>query len=393
MDFELTREQVMIRDNVREFMDKEIGPVCQQMDEEDRFPEDLFPQMGSLGYLGLSLPVEYGGEGLEFFASILAAEQMGRVSPAVGLSYCAHANLCAHNIARNGNEEQKRKFLPGLCAGTLVGCMGLTEPGAGSDAVGISTTAVKDGKHYLLNGSKTFITNAPIADVALVYAKTSPEKKSRGITAFLVEKGTPGFSVSRRIEKIGHHGSPTGELVFMDARVPEENVLGRVDQGVRVMMNGLDSERIIVAALCLGIGLAALELALSYSRKREQFGRPICEFQLTKAKLADMYTENEAARGLIYRAASLAEKSGEGGKGTELHKLAAAAILYTAEATSRATANSVQIHGGYGYTTEYPINRFYRDSKLYEIGAGTSEVRRLLIADELIRRGIGGRQA
>lgn len=388
MDFSFSRQQSMIRDNVREFMEKEIAPQCAQMDAEDRFPDGLFQKMGALGYLGLSISTEYGGEGLDFLCSIIAAEQIGRVSPAVGLSYCAHANLCAHNIELNGSEDQKRRYLPGLCAGTLVGCMGLTEPGAGSDAVGITTAAVKDGDYFILNGSKTFITNAPIADVALVYAKTDPEKKSRGITAFIVEKGTPGFSVSRRIEKIGHHGSPTGELVFMDAKVPAQNVLGQVNQGVRVMMNGLDSERIIVAALCLGLGTAALELALSYSRKREQFGKPICEFQLIKAKLADMYTENEASRGLIYRAAALAQGSGEGGKGTELHKLAAAAILYTAEASSRAAANSLQIHGGYGYTTEYPINRFYRDSKLYEIGAGTSEIRRLLIADELLRRGL-----
>jgi len=387
MDFNLSRQQTMIRDNVRFFMEKEIGPVCERMDEEDRFPDGLFPKMGSLGFLGLCISPEYGGEGLDFLSGILATEQMGRVSPAVGLSYCAHANLCAHNIERNGSEDQKRRFLPGLCDGTIIGCMGLTEPGAGSDAVGITTTAVRDGNHFILNGSKTFITNAPIADVALVYAKTSPEAKSRGITAFIVEKGTPGFSVSRRIEKMGHHGSPTGELVFMDAKVPAENVLGEVNRGVRVMMNGLDSERVIVAALSLGLGTAALELALSYSRKREQFGRPIGEFQLIKAKLADMYTENEAARGLVYRAAVLAENTGEGGKGTELHKLAAAAILYTAEASSRAAANSLQIHGGYGYTTEYPVNRFYRDAKLYEIGAGTSEIRRLLIADELLRKG------
>jgi isovaleryl-CoA dehydrogenase len=389
MNFELDREHIMVRTHVREFMEKEVGPHCEEMDHTDSFPQGLWGKLGALGFLGLSVSQEYGGEGMDFFASVLAAEQMGRVSPAVGLSYCAHSNLCAHNLEANGNEKQKSLYLPGLCSGKLIGCMGLTEPGAGSDAVGISTTAQRDGDFYVLNGSKTFITNAPIADIALVYAKTDVSKGSRGITAFLVEKGTPGFGVSRKIEKMGHHGSPTGELVFNNAKVPAENILGKKDEGVRVMMNGLDVERIIVAALCLGIGSAALELGLDYSRKRQQFGRPICEFQLIKAKLADSYTELEAARGLIYRACALAHKSREGGKGTDLHKLAAAAILYTAEAVSRAVDSSVQIHGGYGYTTEYPINRFYRDAKLYEIGAGTSEVRRMLIANELIRRGVG----
>ncbi|MBU2489095.1 MAG: acyl-CoA dehydrogenase family protein, partial [Proteobacteria bacterium] len=323
-------------------------------------------------------------------AGALAAEQMARVSPAVGLSWVAHTNLCAHNIETNGNEDQKCRYLPGLCSGKLMGCMGLTEPDAGSDAVGIRTTAEADGNGFILNGAKTFITNGPVADLALVYAKTDEAAGARGISAFLVEKGTPGFTVSKKIEKIGHRGSPTGELAFSGCRVPGENVLGEVNAGVRVMMRGLDVERIAVAALALGTGVACLELALKYARKRKQFGRPICDFQLIQAKLADMYTHMEASRGLIWRAASLAEQSSHGGKGTELHRLAAAAILFTAEAASQAATDAVQIHGGYGYTLDFPVNRFFRDAKLYEIGAGTSEIRRLLIARELIQKGLGG---
>ncbi len=390
MDFSLDTEHRMIRDNVAEFMQKEIAPRAEEIDREDRFPDGLWEQMGSLGFLGLSVAQEYGGEGMGYLASVLAAEQMARVSPAVGLSWVAHTNLCAHNLEKNGNEDQKRRFLPGLCSGRLVGCMGLTEPDAGSDAVGIRTTAEADGDGFVLNGAKTFITNGPVADLALVYAKTDEAACARGITAFLVEKGTPGFTVSRKIEKIGHRGSPTGELAFSGCRVPRENVLGQVNQGIKVMMRGLDVERIAVAALSLGIGVECLDLALKYSRKRRQFGRPICEFQLVQAKLADMYTRMEAARGLIWRGASLAERSGHGGKGTELHRLAAAAILFTAEAASQAATDAVQIHGGYGYTLDFPVNRFFRDAKLYEIGAGTSEIRRLLIARELIQKGFSG---
>jgi isovaleryl-CoA dehydrogenase len=314
---------------------------------------------------------------------------MARTCPALSLSYSAHANLCADNLNRNANTDQKRKYLPGLCSGDLVGSMALTEPNAGSDAVSILTRAIRDGDDFLLNGTKMFITNAPIADVMLVYAKTDIEKKAKGITAFIVEKGFQGFSVSRKLDKMGNRGSPTGEVIFDDCRVPAQNVLGEVDNGIHVMMSGLDVERAFVSGATLGIAEGAFELAVKYSTEREQFGKRICNFQLIKAKLADMYTEIEAARGLVYRAAVIADQSHRGGRGTEVHKVAAAAILFAAETATRVVNQALQVHGGYGYMAEFAINRFYRDAKLFEIGAGTSEIRRIVIADEIIRRGTG----
>ncbi len=385
MDFELTREQIMIKKSVKEFISKEIAPVAEEIDKTDKFPSGIWRKMGDMDLLGLNTAVEYGGSGYDILTHTLAAEEMSFVCPGLALSYLAHSNLCMHNLERNANEAQKKKYLPGLCSGELIGCLGLTEPDAGSDAVGITTSAVRDGDSFLLNGSKMFITNGPEADVAIVYTKTDMEKGSHGITAFIVEKDFPGYSVAQKLDKMGNRGSTTGELVFMDCRVPEANILGEIDNGVKVIMNGLDVERIVLSGISLGMGGAALELALDYARNRKQFGQSICNFQLIKAKLADMYTELEAARGLVYRAATLIQnKKGSGGKGTEVHKMAAAAILFSAEAASRAVAESLQIHGGYGYMNEYPINRLYRDAKLYEIGGGTSEVRRLLIADELI---------
>jgi len=384
MDFELTREQIMIKKSVKEFISKEIAPVAEEIDKNDKFPPGIWRKMGDVDLLGLNTAVEYGGSGYDILTHTLAAEEMGFVCPGLALSYVAHSNLCMHNLERNANEAQKKKYLPGLCSGELIGCLGLTEPDAGSDAVGITTSAVRDGDSFLLNGSKMFITNGPEADVAIVYTKTDMEKGSHGITAFIVEKNFPGYSVSRKLDKMGNRGSTTGELVFMDCRVPEANILGELDNGVKVIMNGLDVERVVLSGISLGMGGAALELALDYARNRKQFGQSICNFQLIKAKLANMYTELEAARGLVYRAAVLVQKTERGGKGTEVHKMAAAAILFAAEAASRAVDESLQIHGGYGYMNEFPINRLYRDAKLYEIGGGTSEVRRLLIANELI---------
>lgn len=389
MDFELSNEQKRIQKSVREFMLKEVSPITDEIDRDDIFPSELWKKMGSADILGVNIAEEYGGCGYNLLTTALVMEQMGRISPAVALSVGANINLCAHNLEKNATEKQKKKYLPGICSGDLIGCLGLTEPGAGSDAVGIQTTAEKKGEYFILNGSKMFITNAPIADIALVYAKTEPEKGAHGITAFLVEKGFEGFSVSKNIEKMGHRGSPTGELIFNNCLVPVENVVGEVNQGIKVMMRGLDIERTVVAAMALGIGETALELALKYSKQRRQFGEEICNFQLVKAKLADMYTEIEAAKYLVYRAAVLADKVQNGGKGTEVHKVAAAAVLFTAEAVSRAVDQSLQIHGGYGYTLDFPINRFYRDAKLYEIGAGTSEIRRILIGNELIKHGLG----
>ena len=389
MDFELTREQKMIQKNVKEFMKKEIAPIAEELDRECHLPEGIWQTFGDLGLLGLGIPEEYDGSGMDKFTFTLVVEQIARICPGLALSYVAHSNLCAHNIEHNASEAQKQKYLPGLCSGDRIGCLGLTEPGAGSDAVGIQTTAERDGDHFVINGSKMFITNAPIADIALIYTKTNMEKKARGITAFIVEKGLPGFSVGPKMDKMGHRCSPTSELIFNDCRVPAENIVGELDGGINVMMTGLDTERVAVAGLALGIGETALELGLKYAKSRHQFNQPISDFQMVKAKLANMYTEIEAARGLIYRAALVADQANRGGKGTEVHKLAAAAILLAGEAANRATNESLQLHGGYGYTTEYPINRFYRDAKLMEIGAGTSDIRRLVVADELIKRGPG----
>ncbi|MDQ7783323.1 MAG: acyl-CoA dehydrogenase family protein [Desulfomonilaceae bacterium] len=389
MDFELTEEQRIVQQNVRRFMLKEIWPVAEQIDREDKLPLDVWKSMGDLGILGVTVPEEYGGSDFELLTAVLVIEQIGRVCPALAVSYGAHANLCADNLNRNGTEVQKRKYLPGLCSGDLIGCLALTEPNAGSDAMSIRTGAVEDGDWFVLNGTKMFITNAPIGDVFIVYARTGqsrPVKES--FTAFIVEKGFPGFRVSRALEKMGNRGSPTGEIVFEDCRVPRENVLGQVNGGVKVMMGGLDVERAFFSGEPLGIAQGAFELARQYAMQREQFGRPIADFQLIKAKLADMYTEIEAARGLVYRAAILADGMQRGGKGTEVHKLAAAAMLFAAETATRVANQALQIHGGYGYMLEYPINRYYRDSKLYEIGAGTSEIRRMLIADEILQRGL-----
>lgn len=388
MDFQLTREQLMIQKNIREFMKKEIDPIADIIDQEDKFPEGIWKTLGDLGALGIGLPAEYGGIEYDTLTFVLVLEQMGRVCPALGLSYGAHTNLCAHNLARNGSEELKQKYLPRLISGEMVGCMALTEPEAGSDAVSIQTSAEHIKDHYVLNGSKIFITNALDADVALVYAKTDAEKGAKGFSAFLVEKDFPGFSVSGKIYKMGNRGSSTGELFFSDCIVPEENLVGEKNIGILVMMNGLDVERTIYAGLALGLAEGAMELALRYSKKRKQFQKSICEFQLIKAKLANMYTEIEAARSLVYRTATMADHAVKGGRGTDIHKMAAASILFAAETASRAVNDAVQIHGGYGYTTEYAVNRFYRDAKLYEIGAGTSEIRRIVIADEIIKRGL-----
>lgn len=387
MDFTLTKEQILIQKSVREFMLKEVAPFTETIDADDWFPKGLWKKMGDAGILGINIGTEYGGSGYDIFTSMLAMVEMAKISPAIALSYGANVNLCIHNLERNSNAEQKSKYLPGLCSGELVGCLGLTEPDAGSDAVGIMTTAeFKDG-FYILNGSKMFITNAPMADVGIAYAKTDMAAGARGITAFIIEKDFKGFSVSGHINKIGHRGSPTGEIIFTDCQVPEKNILGKLNNGIAVMMTGLDVERIIIAGMALGCAETALELALKYAKQRKQFGKYISTFQLIKGKLADMYTEIEAARSLLYRAAILAGKAEKGGKGTEVHKLAAAAILFTAEVASRAVNESLQIHGGYGYTLDYPINRFFRDAKLYEIGAGTSEIRRIIIANELIGKG------
>jgi len=375
----LSEDQILIRDTVARFTQKEVAPIAEKMDREDYWPEDMFPKLGELGVLGITVPEKYGGIAGTPLTHVLVTEELAKGSAAVSLSYGAHSNLCVHNLYTHGNETQRMNYLPPLCSGRHVGALAITEPQAGSDAVSIQLSAVKDGDAYRLNGTKMFITNAPIADTTIVYAKTDKTKGARGITAFIVESGFEGFSVSRNLEKMGCKGSPTGEVVFDNCRVPESNLLGELNRGVEVMMSGLDIERVVMAGMCLGVSEIAFRASLKYSKEREQFGSPISHFQLIQAKLADMYTNLEAARLLVY---DTAERSTSGQR---LRKESAAAILFAAEATTKICNEAVQIHGGYGYMLEFPVNRYLRDAKLAEIGAGTSEIRRLLIARELLK--------
>jgi len=384
MDFELGEGHKMLASTVQDFMEKEIEPVAYQIDREDKFPDWIWNRLGDLGFLGITISEMYGGGGFDYLAEAILQEQMSRICPALALSCGAHSNLCCDNLYRNATEEQRERYLPPLCSGKHVGALALTEPNAGSDAVAIQMTARKDGDYYVLNGSKMFITNGTTADTFIVYTKTAPTKGARGITAFIVEKGFQGSFTSRHIDKMGNRGSPTAELSFEDYRVPAQNILGEEDQGIRVMMSGLDTERAIFCGYGLGIAQRALELSLKYAKERTQFGQPIGSFQLIQGKLADMYVTVEAARLLAYKASVLATKSERGGKGTEIHKVAAAGILFCAEAGTRTAMDAIQIHGGYGYTLDYPVNRLLRDAKLSEIGAGTSEIRRLIIAEELL---------
>jgi len=374
----LSEEHILIQGSVRRFTKNEIMPIAEQMDQEDYLPEDLFLKFGNLGILGITIPEEYGGAGGDPLSQVLISEELAKGSAGVAISYAAHSNLCAHNLCKNGNEFQRRKYLPHLCTGEKIGALGLTEPEAGSDAMGIQTTAVRDGDIYRLNGSKMFITNGPIADTLLIYTKTANTSGTEAITAFIVERNFEGFSTSNKLKKMGCNSSPTSEVFLDDCIVPAENVLGEENNGVAVMMAGLDIERVVVAGISLGIAEAAFAESLKYSKKRKQFGQPICNFQLIQAKLADMYTGIEAARLLVYDTAIRSAKE------EKLRKESAAAVLFTAEMATRVCLEAVQIHGGYGYMLEFPVNRYLRDAKLLEIGAGTSEIRRLLIARELL---------
>ena len=385
--FDLSDDQRVLLEHADRFAREPFLPIAQEMDDNESWPDDLFRKIGAQGYLGVTIAEEYGGAGLDLLSGGVVLEAFSRYSHAIGLSVLAHDNLCANNIYRNGNEEQRRKYLPKLCSGEYVGALGMTEPGAGSDAVGgMAMRAQRVGDEYILNGRKTFITNGPIADVVLLYAKTEPELGSRGISAIIVEKGTPGFSVAQKMIKMGFRGSQTGELVFDDCPVPVENVVGGENAGVAVMMGGLDLERAMIAPICVGIGERALQLSVEYSKIREQFGKAISEFQMIQAKLANMYTELEAMRTFVYRALAAAEavEVGGGGRG-EIHKLTASAALFAGESVNRILNDALQIHGGTGYMWESEINRLYRSIKLLEIGAGTSEVRRNIIAEELLR--------
>ncbi len=378
MDFELPEEHQFAYESAFAFAQDEIRPHNAEIESSDDFPPWIWKRLAEQGYTGIAIPEEYGGSGGDFLMAALVARAIGRANSGISMSYGAHLNLCAHNILRNGTETQKERYLPRLAMAEMIGGLGLTEPNAGSDAMGIQTTARETNGGYLLNGTKVFITNGPIADVLIVYAKTRPEAGSRGITAFIFETKTPGFAVARKLQKLGMHGSPTGELVFEDAFVPQENVLGKVNEGYKVVMSGLDLERAYYAVSMVGGIEAALEQSLKYAKERYQFGQPIANFQLVQAKLADMYTDLEAARLMAHRCMWLAQQ------GQRVSKEAAAALLFCARAAMRAADQNLQIHGGWGYLTDFEAERMWRNAKLGEIGAGTNEIRQLLIARELL---------
>ena len=383
MDIDLTEAHRLLRDTVADFAAREIGPIADEIDRADEFPAHLWRRLGDLGLLGVTVDPAYGGAGFDLLAGVLIIEQIARYSGSVALSYGAHANLCVNNIYRNGTEEQRRRYLPALCSGAAVGALALTEPDAGSDAVSIQTRAVRDGDDYVISGTKMYITNGPVADTLVLYAKTRPDAGSRGITAFILEADTPGFAVAKKLDKLGHRGSPTGMLSLQDVRIPAGNVLGRENEGVTVMMSGLDIERAFLAGESLGLAEAALEHSISYAKERHQFGQPIGSFQLIQGKLAEMYTRVEAARWLVYHTAVLAETASR--EGRRVSKEAAAAIMFAAETSTAVALDAIQIHGGYGYLMESPVQRILRDAKLLEIGAGTTEIRKLIIARELLK--------
>ncbi|WP_372016726.1 isovaleryl-CoA dehydrogenase [Tistrella mobilis] len=377
LNFDLGETADMLRQTVTSFSAQEIAPRAAEIDQTNDFPADLWKKMGDLGLLGMTAEEEYGGTGLGYLEHVIAMEEISRGSASVGLSYGAHSNLCVNQISRNGNEEQKRRYLPKLISGDHVGALAMSEPGAGSDVVSMRLKAEKKGDRYILNGTKMWITNGPDADTLVVYAKTDPEAGPRGITAFLIEKGFKGFSVAQKLDKLGMRGSNTGELVFEDCEVPEENVLGGVNKGVHVLMSGLDYERAVLAAGPLGIMQSCMDLVLPYVHERKQFGRPIGEFQLMQGKLADMYVTLSATRAYVYSVAKACDR------GETTRKDAAGAILYAAEKATWMTLEAIQALGGNGYINDYPTGRLLRDAKLYEIGAGTSEIRRMLIGREL----------
>jgi isovaleryl-CoA dehydrogenase len=388
LGFDLGEEHRQILSNADRFAQRELYPVAPKMDAEEWWPPDVFKKMGSAGLLGITIPTELGGAGGDLFSSGLILQALSRWNHAIGLSWVAHDNLCLNNIYRNANDEQRARWVPGLCSGALVGALGLTEPGAGSDALGsMRTTARREGDAYILNGSKIYITNGVVADVVLVYAKTDTAKGAHGISAFVVEKNAPGFKVAQKLEKMGFRGSQTAELVFEDCKIPAANLIGDVDRGVGIVMSGLDLERAMISPICLGISERALQLTIDYAKTREQFGKPIASFQMIQSKLAEMYVRLETMRTFTYRVLAACNhlEHGEGGRG-EIHALTAASVMYAAETMNRILDDAVQVHGGTGYIWESEINRLFRATKLLEIGAGTTEVRKLIISGEILAR-------
>jgi len=377
LNFALGEDIDMLRETVASFAAREIAPRAAEIDRSNEFPADLWRKLGELGLLGITVGEEYGGSNMGYLAHIVAMEEISRASASVGLSYGAHSNLCVNQIRLNGTEEQKRKYLPKLISGEHVGALAMSEPGAGSDVVSMRLRAEKRGDRYILNGNKMWITNGPDADTLVVYAKTDPDAGSRGITAFLIERGFKGFSTAQKLDKLGMRGSNTCELVFEDCEVPEGNVLGQVGGGVRVLMSGLDYERAVLAGGPLGIMQACMDVVLPYIHERKQFGQPIGEFQLMQGKLADMYTTMNACRAYVYAVGRACDR------GETSRKDAAGAILYAAEKATWMALEAIQCLGGNGYINDYPTGRLLRDAKLYEIGAGTSEIRRMLIGREL----------
>jgi isovaleryl-CoA dehydrogenase len=384
MQFNLGEDIAMLRDSLQQFAAAEITPRAAQIDKTDQFPMDLWRKMGDLGILGVTVSEEYGGAGLGYLAHIVAMEEISRGSASVGLSYGAHSNLCVNQIYRNGTEEQKRKYLPKLISGEHVGALAMSEPNAGSDVVSMKTRAEFKGDRWILNGSKMWITNGPDADVMVIYAKNDLEAGPRGMTAFLVEKHFKGFSVAQKLDKLGMRGSHTGELVFQDCEVPAENVLGGLSKGVNVLMSGLDFERAVLSGGPLGIMSACMDVVIPYVHDRKQFGQPIGEFQLMQGKLADMYSTMMATRAYVYEVGKQCDLSRDGKIDVRsLRKDAAGAILFSAEKATWMAGEAIQCLGGNGYINEYSPGRLWRDAKLYEIGAGTSEIRRMLIGREL----------
>lgn len=383
----LSEERELILDSADRYAREQLLPLAPRMDADEWWPDDAFRALGKQGYLGVTAPPELGGAGLDLFASGLVCQAFGRFNHAFALSWIAHENLCLNNILRNANDEQRERFIPALSDGTAIGSLSLTEPGAGSDALGsMATTAKRDGDDYILNGRKMFITNGTVADLTLLYAKTQPEKGPHGISAFVVDMKSPGVSVAQKLIKMGFRGSQTAELVFDDVRVPVANRIGEENEGVVCVMSGLDLERALIAPICVGVAERALELTIEYARTREQFGEPIGNFQMIQSRIADMHTLVETA--LVYNHHCLEQLNdlppGEGGRGWA-HKLSATSILYAADSMNKVVDHAVQVHGGSGYIWESEINRLFRATKLLEIGAGTTEVRKLIIAQELLK--------